>query len=78
MHTTESKLPNRSGVSESKTTKKVNQLQTIFQYLQHHTATASMIADGTGIYQKNICRYKADPTKAPKDEPKQLDLFSNE
>lgn len=41
-----------------------NQLQTIFQYLQEHIATASMVADATGIYQKNICRYKRDLEKA--------------
>jgi hypothetical protein len=41
-----------------------NQLQTIFQYLQEHVATASMVADATGIYQKNICRYKRDLEKA--------------
>ncbi len=40
------------------------QLQTIFQYLQKHNATASMVADATGIYQKNICRYKRDLEKA--------------
>ena len=41
-----------------------NQLQTIFQYLKENIATASMIADATGIYQKNICRYKRDLEKA--------------
>lgn len=41
-----------------------NQLQTIFQYLQENVATASMVADATGIYQKNICRYKRDLEKA--------------
>ena len=41
-----------------------NQLQTIFEYLQKNVATASMIADATGIYQKNICRYKRDLEKA--------------
>ena len=35
-----------------------NQLKTIFQYLQEHIATASMISAATGIPQKNICRYK--------------------
>ena len=40
-----------------------SQLQTIFQYLQEHIATASMVADATGIYQKNICRYKRDLEK---------------
>lgn len=45
-------------------TSNFNQLQTIFQYLQQNVATASMIADATGIYQKNICRYKRDLEKA--------------
>lgn len=42
----------------------LNQLQTIFQYLQEHVATASMVAAITGIDQKNICRYKRDLEKA--------------
>ena len=42
----------------------LNQLQTIFQYLQINSATASMVSDATGIYQKNICRYKRDLEKA--------------
>ena len=37
-----------------------NQLKTIFHYLKENTATASMVADETGIPQKNICRYKRD------------------
>jgi hypothetical protein len=37
-----------------------NQKITIFQYLQVHTATASMVTDATGIPQKSICRYKRD------------------
>lgn len=41
-----------------------SQLQTIFQYLQVEVATASMVADATGIYQKNICRFKRDLEKA--------------
>jgi hypothetical protein len=49
--------------SESKGNNHNNQLQTIFQYLQDHVATASMVADATGIYQKNICRYKRDLEK---------------
>jgi len=40
-----------------------NQLQTIFQYLFENIATASMVADTTGVYQKNICRYKRDLEK---------------
>lgn len=39
------------------------QLKTIFQYLQVHTATASMVAIATGVPQKNICRYKRDLEK---------------
>ena len=35
-----------------------NQQQTFFEYLQKTVATASMVADATGIYQKNICRFK--------------------
>lgn len=38
----------------------LTQLQTIFQYLKENEATASMVADATGIYQKNICRFKRD------------------
>lgn len=40
------------------------QLKTIFQFLQEHIATASMVSDATGIDQKNICRYKRDLEKA--------------
>ena len=36
------------------------QEKTIFHFLQHHTATASMVSKETGIPQKNICRYKRD------------------
>lgn len=42
----------------------LNQQQTIFQYLRENTATASMVADTTGVPQKNICRYKRDLEKA--------------
>jgi hypothetical protein len=63
MKTNISNLPQSLLEGQGKTTKSYNQLQTIFHYLQEHTATASMVADGTGIYQKNICRYKADLSK---------------
>jgi hypothetical protein len=36
------------------------QLETIFDYLQNHVATASMVAEATGVPQKNLCRYKRD------------------
>ena len=40
-----------------------NQKKTIFQYLKHYTATASMVTDATGVPQKSICRYKRDLEK---------------
>ena len=40
------------------------QLQTIIEYLQNHVATASMVADATGVAQKNLCRYKRDLEQA--------------
>jgi hypothetical protein len=39
------------------------QEQTIFQYLQNHTATASMVANATEVPQKSICRYKRNLEK---------------
>jgi|GEM_PF-4787184 len=41
-----------------------SQIKTIFQYLFENEATASMVAQATGIYQKNICRYKRDLEKS--------------
>lgn len=41
-----------------------NQLKTIFQYLENHIATSSMVELATGVPQKNICRYKRDLEKA--------------
>jgi hypothetical protein len=43
---------------------KINQLQTIFHYLEKHVATASMVSKATGVPQKNICRFKRDLEKA--------------
>ena len=56
--------PNTSLTSHGKDKQHYNQLQTIFQYLLENVATASMIAKATGVYQKNICRYKRDLEKA--------------
>lgn len=56
--------PTPSLKDKGKANTHLNQLQTIFQYLQKHVATASMVADATGVYQKNICRYKRDLEKA--------------
>jgi hypothetical protein len=33
-------------------------LQIIFNFLQDHIATATMVSDATGLPQKSICRYK--------------------
>ncbi len=49
---------------QGKDTEFKTQLKTIFQYLQEHIATASMVSVATGIPQKNICRYKRDLEKA--------------
>ena len=44
-----------------KASKRYNtQLRKVFHYLQEHTATASMVAQATGVKQKNICRFKKD------------------
>ena len=59
-----SKHNNPQHKRQDKVKEHLNQLQTIFQYLEKHVATASMVADATGIYQKNICRYKRDLEKA--------------
>ncbi len=55
--------PNDSLNSQSKDSSDSNQLKTIFQYFFDNVCTASMAADATGIYQKNICRYKRDLEK---------------
>ena len=59
-NTNNNPLPNTQ--SQGKNIK--SQLQTIFNYLKKHTATASMVTDATGVDQKNICRYKRDLEKA--------------
>lgn len=50
----------------SKSKQRTTQLQTIFQYLQKHTATATMVTEATSIPQKCICRYKRDLEKGGK------------
>lgn len=40
-----------------------NQKKNIFNYLQKHIATASMVSYATGVPQKSICRYKRDLEK---------------
>ena len=59
---------NKEGFNEvfenPKNTQWLNQLQTIFSYLEKNVATASMVTEATGVPQKNICRYKRDLEKA--------------
>jgi len=45
---------------QNKGNHQLTELKTIFLYLQDHVCTASMLAEQTGIKQKNICRYKRD------------------
>lgn len=46
--------------SQDEGTRRRTQTKTIFHYLHHNVATASMVAQATGVSQKNICRYKRD------------------
>ena len=55
-HNNSSKVSFESG--QSKDSFFQSQTKILFNYLQDNTATASMVADATGIAQKNICRYK--------------------
>jgi hypothetical protein len=55
------KTPNYKGQNEISL--RLSQKQTIFNYLQENTATASMITEATGIPQKCITRYKRDLEK---------------
>ncbi|WP_206531508.1 hypothetical protein [Flavobacterium sp. Sr18] len=50
-------------LEQGKSTKRDTHLKTIFEYLQSHTVTASMLAEATNIPQKSICRYKRDLEK---------------
>jgi hypothetical protein len=56
--------PRHKGDNEGSNPK--TQLQTIFTYLEIHTATASMVSAATGVPQKCITRYKRDLEKAGK------------
>jgi hypothetical protein len=52
--------PDYSLTVQSKDTQFQTELKTIFEYLKNKVCTASMVAEATGIKQKNICRYKRD------------------
>lgn len=47
-------------LKQSKSTNSNTQIKTIFEYLQNHTVTASMLSEATNVPQKSICRYKRD------------------
>ena len=64
MQTTQRISPDFQHKEQGKSKLKFNQLQTIFQYLNEHVATASMVSEVTKVPQKNICRYKRDLEKA--------------
>ncbi len=51
-------------IAEAKNSVFHTQLKTIFYFLKENIATASMVANATGIPQKNICRFKRDLEKA--------------
>jgi hypothetical protein len=58
-------LPNGSGKNTTgKNNHKATQLQTIFEYLQTHVCTATMLSKATGVPQKCITRYKRDLEKS--------------
>jgi hypothetical protein len=57
--------PQNSLLNEQhKDNSRATQLKTIFEYLQNHIATASMVTDATGVPQKNLTRYKRDLEKS--------------
>lgn len=49
---------NNKIIIQGKNTKKVSERKIIFEYLQSHAATNTMISVATGVKQKNICRIK--------------------
>ena len=51
---------------EPQDSKSLNQVETIFSFLQVNVATASMVSAATGVPQKNICLYKRDLEKSGK------------
>lgn len=64
MRTSLSNNPDGLHKEQNKNKCHLTQLQTIFQYLQNHVATASMVSEATGVPQKCITRYKRDLEKA--------------
>jgi hypothetical protein len=56
--------PRKKVDSLNKDAHKVTQLQTIFEYLQSHVCTATMLSKATGVPQKCITRCKRDLEKS--------------
>lgn len=54
---------NSPNIRQEQDNNKGTQLITIFNYLQNHIATASMVTDATGVPQKCFTRYKRDLEK---------------
>lgn len=57
---------NKASIRQKQGNNKRTQIKTIFNYLQNHIATASMITNATGVPQKCITRYKRDLEKIGK------------
>lgn len=57
-------LPSSLSKSHNKDKEIKTQTEKVFEYLQAHTATASMVTEATGVPQKNICRIKRKLEKA--------------
>lgn len=55
----QSKLPSHLGELQGEVTHEAQE-KIVFNYLLLHVATASMVADATGVPQKCITRYKRD------------------
>ncbi len=63
MSTTNTQSLNPDADGQGKNKQFQTQKKTIFEYLKHDTATASMVSNETGVPQKSICRYKRDLEK---------------
>jgi DNA-binding IclR family transcriptional regulator len=51
-------IPDKHLITKDHLFRQHNQIVKVYEYLQNHLATATMVAKETGIPQKNICRYK--------------------
>ena len=54
---------NSLGNEQAQYTINKSQTKTVYEYLKHNVATASMVQDATGVEQKNITRYKRELEK---------------